>query len=464
VSSIAVTAIAGIDLISDYQSEKSKALEQIQLIEEQYIPSITESVWNFDYRYLELQLQSLRNLPHVCVTKLKHADDLFHSNFCPKDSKGSVYRHSYSIIKKKDKIGHLEIGIDLTSLKKSYIEKAIQLFIIKCIELSILCILLINIFNRVVLRYFLSISDYMKTFSIDDDKRLVLNRKSNIDDEITALVRAINTLKTKLSTANMELINFNHQLEDKVHKRTEEVAIQKEKGFAAAKLAALGQMAGGIAHEINNPLCIISMTVTNIRSQIKNDNFDECKLNKSFDKIDMTITRISKIIKGLKTISRDGEKDDFINTDLETILHDVLSVCSSKLKLSDINLIINLNNKILKQDIYANQVQLSQVFINLLNNSYDAIQHLNEKWVRFDFNIINNKIEIKLTDSGKGIPKEIREQIFSPFFTSKPIGEGTGLGLSISKSIIEEHNGIMKIEESSSNTQFIITLPYLKEV
>ncbi len=111
----------------------------------------------------------------------------------------------------------------------------------------------------------------------------------------------------------------------------------------------------------------------------------------------------------------------------------------------------------------ARPTQISQVLLNLLNNSFDAIEERAEKWIRVRFEINSNKkiLIIKVTDSGDGIPNEIVHKMMNPFFTTKDIGKGTGLGLSISKGIIEEHGGHLIYNAQSKNTEFVVELPIL---
>jgi signal transduction histidine kinase len=103
--------------------------------------------------------------------------------------------------------------------------------------------------------------------------------------------------------------------------------------------------------------------------------------------------------------------------------------------------------------------QIEQVIINLLNNAFDAVSPLSDKWVRLDFTNFHDKIQIAVTDSGEKISPEIVEKLMLPFFTTKEIGKGTGLGLSISKGIVEDHQGKMYFDSFSSHTRFVVELP-----
>jgi PAS domain S-box-containing protein len=231
---------------------------------------------------------------------------------------------------------------------------------------------------------------------------------------------------------------------------------QREMLVASAKLSSLGEMAGGIAHEINNPLSIIIGKVSQLK-RISPTATPE-KLNEEMNVIDSTAKRIASIIKGLKSFSRNAEKDEKQTTLVTAMMHDLFEISKERFKFHQIHLdFVQKNDK----PIYVNcrTAQLLQVLVNLLNNAFDAVEHLEEKWVRLELDAKSNHCVISIIDSGHGIDPRIVEKIMSPFFTTKPVDKGTGLGLSISKAIIEEHDGNIYYDSSSSNTKFVIELP-----
>ena len=231
---------------------------------------------------------------------------------------------------------------------------------------------------------------------------------------------------------------------------------QKEKTIAASKMSALGEMAGGIAHEINNPLAIILGKVDLIRIKVSTQNISQEQLLTEIEKIDLTCQRIVRIIRGLRNFSRDGDKDPFVKTKVKQILEDTLELCKTRFQNKEIDLRVNADENIA---IECRPVQISQIILNLLNNSLHAIEKLNEKWVSIDVIDQADSILISITDSGKGIPKAIAEKLHQPFFTTKDVGVGTGLGLSISTGIAQQHNGYLKLDSEAKNTRFIVCLP-----
>jgi C4-dicarboxylate-specific signal transduction histidine kinase len=166
--------------------------------------------------------------------------------------------------------------------------------------------------------------------------------------------------------------------------------------------------------------------------------------------------RIAKIVKGFLAISRDGAADPQLKFHLSEIIQETLVISQSRLNTNGVRLqVAPVPEVILK----CRAVQISQVLLNLLNNAHDAVQKLEEKWIRIDFVETNSQLSILVTDSGSGIPKSLVEKIMEPFFTTKDINKGTGLGLSISKSIIEAHGGRFYYNAVCDNTQFVIELP-----
>ncbi|MDH4468157.1 MAG: CHASE4 domain-containing protein [Bacteriovoracaceae bacterium] len=224
-------------------------------------------------------------------------------------------------------------------------------------------------------------------------------------------------------------------------------------------MASLGEMAGGIAHEINNPLTIISGASKMIKKIINGGIQDTPKLLKYIDDIDKTVLRISKIISGMRNISRNAESEEFTPCSLEEVIKDTIAVCHEKFKVNGVELIWDSNNPSFKLPIPCLRVQLSQVILNLVNNSFDAICKTENPWVKISATQSEGFIELTCEDSGLGIPLEIQSKIFEPFFTTKEVGKGTGLGLSLSNSIVNRHGGKMSIDNEKKNTCFVIKLP-----
>lgn len=244
-------------------------------------------------------------------------------------------------------------------------------------------------------------------------------------------------------------------------KRLKNIETEQNLAFQSSKMAAIGEMAGGIAHEINNPLMIISSYNRQIKKNIDLGTLNREQILKHNEKIDQTITRITNIITSLKRVSRDSSNEDYLPVSIAEIINDVLPLCREKFLTSGIEIKIDLGAKEFNSLVVCSRVQLSQVLLNLMNNAYDAIEFSDNPWLEIKCEVFNDKVKIIIIDSGKGIPASIKDKIFQPFFSTKEPGKGTGLGLSISKTIITRHNGQIYLDSSYNYTRFVIELPAL---
>lgn len=259
--------------------------------------------------------------------------------------------------------------------------------------------------------------------------------------------------RTLLEQANARLQTRTEEL-----MRANELMEQQQKALAhSAKMSALGEMAGGIAHEINSPLSIITLHANQLERMQRRGTLTPEELEKETKLISNTAMRIGEIIKGLRSFAREGESDPFEQVAVSRILQDALVLCQTRFRHHHIRLDVDTVPDNLFIECRA--VQIAQVLINLLNNAHDAVISLRERWVKLEVKDLGERVQIAITDSGLGIPPSIAEKIMQPFFTTKEVGKGTGLGLSISSGIAISHNGRLELDSSSTNTRFLLTLP-----
>lgn len=232
---------------------------------------------------------------------------------------------------------------------------------------------------------------------------------------------------------------------------------QTVKAEHAARMAALGEMAAGIAHEINNPLAIISGNIISLEMSVAHEPIPNSILLEKLGKINQTVQRIGRIVKGLVAFGRDGSKDPLDPTRLKKIVELTLDLCQERFFRNKVQLIVD---QIPESIILARPTQISQVMLNLLNNAYDAAVESDDKWVRVAFDGDENYQYIYISDSGKGVDSTVRGKIFDPFFTTKAAGKGTGLGLSISRSIMVDHHGELNLKDTRP-TCFELKFPKL---
>ncbi len=236
------------------------------------------------------------------------------------------------------------------------------------------------------------------------------------------------------------------------------------KMIQTSKLALLGEVAAGVAHEINQPLTYISSFIQSLKIDIRNNALDKDYLMEGSVTSLTQVDRIDKIIQHLRTF---GRSEDIVKSPvcIETILNNTLLLIGERIRLRNIELVKNIESDL--PVINGNMNQLEQVFINLFQNSIDAfLPKSKNSEIAVDILQSEDKcyVIIKIKDNGMGIEQECLDRIFEPFYTTKEVGKGTGLGLSIIYGIIEEHNGTIVCDsEVGKGTTFTIRLPVSDE-
>lgn len=229
----------------------------------------------------------------------------------------------------------------------------------------------------------------------------------------------------------------------------------REKLSQTAKLTALGEMAGNIGHEINNPLAIIKVSTDSLKRNIAKEQINKERLLDSVDSIDTTIKRISKIINSLQMISRQEDSSREMISPCE-IIESVIPISNISIHYEH----IKFEKKLLCGTmVHGSSVQLSQIIINLLNNAIFVVKDLKDPMINIQCMQQDDKCIIQVVDNGKGISKEHVNKIFEPFFTTKPIGKGTGLGLSLCRSMAQSMNGDIEYKRENEQTIFELWLP-----
>lgn len=227
----------------------------------------------------------------------------------------------------------------------------------------------------------------------------------------------------------------------------------KDDLYGKGKFSELGILCAGILHEISSPLTVLLGQLTKLmRTELSTLKEDEVQA--SLKQIYNQSERISTIIQNVRQyIYRDEQAvEDVIS--LKEIIDNVLVFYEQRLKIHKIDLRLhNINNVY----VSGNKGQYEQAILNLLSNSFDAIDTQEEKWVEISATKTDESIEILFKDSGNGISEDVRTRMLDPFYTTKN-GKGTGLGLTLVKSIIERHGGDLKYIESP-NTTFLLQLP-----
>lgn len=290
--------------------------------------------------------------------------------------------------------------------------------------------------NRLVVSRLLKVLEELTNLRNSNELRLLTPQQSS--DELGSLVTNINQF---LSAT----IESNRSLEQ-----------ERAKTLHNAKLASLGEVSAGVAHEVNNPLAIIIGTLRTFEKTLD-------QKEKTMEKVSTMIRaaeRIEKIVKGLKKFSRASSGSIKRIEPLENIISDCMVIVSPKSRSSMVKLEFDLQPNL---SIFCDAVEIEQVLINLISNGIDAAKEKPEGWVKVKSFHDDGEIVLQIMDSGTGISEENEKKLFQPFFTTKKVGEGTGLGLSISKGILDSHGAEIRLNKDLPNTCFEIRFPKVTE-
>jgi signal transduction histidine kinase len=239
-------------------------------------------------------------------------------------------------------------------------------------------------------------------------------------------------------------------------KRNQDIKEKEQAQLAMnAKLSSLFKVAGGVAHEINNPLGIIITRLQSLERKLDDEVLDKELVKISIQKTVKAAFRIAKVVATLLNLSNSADEQPMVSVKLSEVVETTMHLCRENFRSHDIELIVD---DIPDVALRCRPTQISQVFLNLLNNSFEATLGQEMKWARFSFWQDEEKVMIAISDGGPKIPDAVKERMMDPFFTTKDVGKGAGLGLSVSKAIIEEHEGAFYLDKESYNTSFIIEL------
>ncbi len=230
--------------------------------------------------------------------------------------------------------------------------------------------------------------------------------------------------------------------------------------ISQTRLAQLGLLAGGITHEVNNPLTVIqARSQMMIKAIQSGKTLDTESLLAGLEAIQNSSKRIAEIVKGLRTIVDGGVEGNQTKVSLIHAVEEVLSICQSEVEARGIRLHITMGSE--RPYIFANFALLCQVFINLINNASDALETMKEKdiWIKVESR--ETRAYFIIDDNGIGIKPQDRDKIMTPFFTTKDPGKGTGLGLSISKAIVHSQKGDLQYESYHGLSRFSVSFPII---
>jgi len=282
-------------------------------------------------------------------------------------------------------------------------------------------------------------------------------------DEFGQLAASFNAMTTALKDSRQELQEWGRTLEEKVEKRTQELRLAQAEAVRGEKLASVGLLAAGIAHELNNPLTGI-LTFSHLIRQKMPDGSPDAE---DLDLVIRETKRCAAIIRRLLDFARE-KKPEYKFADLNQIIEDTARIVERPAHLRDIEVTMDLDRGL--PPVWVDADLIKQVVMNMLVNAQHAIEEKGSITIRSRRCPDARRpepgaepvpmVEISIVDTGCGIPEKNLSRIFDPFFTSKGVGKGTGLGLSVSHGIVRAHGGTIEVEsEVGEGSTFRVYLP-----
>jgi len=367
----------------------------------------------------------------------------------------------------REVIGEVRVGLTFSNLNRE-VNKSTTASILLTFIVVLSAIIIMTAFVRIITRPIQSLVDVTDQISKGD-----LSKSVDIDrgDEIGLLATSFNRMIESLKKSQDEIEEYNRNLEEKIIERTHELEEAQAQLIQSEKMVAIGQLAAGVAHELNNPLGGILGYAQFTLEKIQNKNADDIsdKDIESYKRylrdIETQSRRCKSIVQNLLKFSRTSQTVEFDDVDINIIVDDTLTFVEHQLMMNQITLVKDLYTSL--PQIKGNPSQLQQVFTNIIINAMHASEPGAEIKLSTRFapplGEFAGAVEIDFADSGKGISEEHVKKIFEPFFTTKDVGKGTGLGLSVSYGIIKEHGGEIRVNSNlGEGTTFTVIIPLEK--
>lgn len=300
----------------------------------------------------------------------------------------------------------------------------------------------------------------------EEDRNRLARQTARLDNSRRALLHMLQDLhhfNARLEKSRKAMIHIMGNLRDtteEVQRREQELREKQEQLVQAGKLATLGELTAGIAHELNNPLNNIGLFIGNVMDHLEANQVDGQRILRDLRSAMQQVRKATSIISHLRTFGRAAPvslEPLFIN---DVILQSV-SLIQEQLRLHQIDVTLQLSRD--NPVVRGSGIQLEQVFINLLTNARDAIATSAVKSIRIESLVKDHLVEIVVQDSGPGIPPGFEQRVFDPFFSTKEVGAGTGLGLSITYGIIKDHHGAIWVaSRPNEGARFVVQLPLVE--
>jgi len=481
-----------VQLYSFFQDDLTLLEQRFDNIEKSYIPSIASSLWDFNKPLVAQQIQGIVDLPDIGLVRVENDFD-YQQQFGNAEIITKKFVE-FPINFEGKHVGKLHVYADYQDIYQRLWQQAGFILTTEFIKIFIVAFFIILIVDKLIIRHLFQIIEYAQQLASHNlDEKLTLSNRPVKEDELDYLVNAINGMRVKLQDeivkledAENALLALNGELEVKVHDRTaklEESNQQLQNSFdnltlaqdqlvQSEKMASLGQLVAGVAHEVNTPLGICVTSITALKEKVEDlqKAIESQELTKSFltdtlnllieyeQIIERSLNKSVELIRSFKSVAVEQHTDPEVNINLHQHVYDVVNTVKTLFKQKKYHINIDVDKDI---TLITYPSAWNQILTNFLMNSHvHGFEDRHEGEISITFTKSNGYLTLIYTDNGKGIADDFKKRIFDPFVTTKRGQGGSGLGLNIVFNLVNAKlGGTIKSLESEQGVCFKVKVP-----
>ncbi len=486
-----------IQLYSSFQDDLRLLDQRFNNIEKSYIPSIATSLWDFNEPLVAIQLQGIVDLPDIRLVKI--SNDFDYQRELGQTDINAKKVVEYPIAYSGNVVGKMTVYADYQNIYESLYQQAGFILFSESIKIFLLTFFIVFIVNQLITRHLFRITKYAEGLGGSNlEQELTLSQRYKVKDELDGLVDAINAMRinlkneiSKLGGAENALLVLNSELEAKVHDRTAKLAesnvqlqhsfddltLAKDKLVQSEKMASLGQLVAGVAHEVNTPLgiCITSITalkekVEELQLAISNEKLTKSLMISTLGLlteyqqiIERSLVKAVDLIRSFKSVAVEQHTDPEVEVHLAKHIHDVVNTVKTMFKSKNYHINIEVDETLY---LVTYPSAWNQILTNLMVNSHlHGFEGCRKGEISISFTRDNNYLTLLYQDNGKGISDEVKDKVFEPFVTTKRGQGGSGLGMNIVFNLVDAKlGGTIKIIDVEQGACFQVKVPIHKNV
>ena len=481
-----------IQLYASFKDDVSQLEQRFDSIEKSYLPALATSLWDFNEALVAVQLQGIVDLPDIGFVKIYNDYD-YQSQLGNPDINTEKFV-AYPIVYGDNIVGKLEVYADYEDIYRHLYQQAGFILTNEFIKIFLLAFFIVIIVNQLITRHLFHITSFAQQLDSQNlEHELKLAKRNQDKDELDYLVDAINTMRinlkkeiAKLEEAENALLALNGELEVKVHDRTamlaqsneqlqqsvDDLTMAKDKIVQSEKMASLGQLVAGVAHEVNTPLgiCITSITalkekVDDLQAAIVNEKLTKSNLvdtlnllNEYQQIIERSLVKSVDLIRSFKSVAVEQHSDPETKVHLAKHIRDVVNTVKTMFKRKNYHINLDLDEEL---NFVTYPSAWNQIITNFLMNSHvHGFEDRSDGEINIAFSHLNGFLTLTYQDNGKGISDEVRNKIFEPFVTTKRGQGGSGLGLNIVFNLVDvKLGGSIKCVDVEQGVCFQVKVP-----